>query len=101
VICTARNATTIFYLHNDKFITVYDIQARKLYEYDNTGLKSILMCVEAYKRGVVFVSASNKLTYIFVDGGKLHEEHIDVKSPALYANFCLKFNEDKGLFGFN
>lgn len=101
VICAVRNGSTVFYLHNDKFITVYDMVARKLYEYNSTTLKSMLMCVEKYKQGAIFVSGSNKLTYIYLSDGKLLEEHIDLKSPAICSNLCIKFNEDQGIFGFN
>jgi hypothetical protein len=74
VICACRNEYTIFYLHNDKFITIYDMATNNLYEYDCRQLKSILMCVEKYKQGAIFVSGSNKMTYISIENGKIHEE---------------------------
>ena len=101
VICTTRNGTILYYLHNDKFVTVYDMATRKLYEYDSRSLKSILMCMEVYKKGVIFAAGSNKLTYIYLEDEKIVEEHMDLKSPAINANFCRKFNEDQGIFGFN
>lgn len=41
------------------------------------------------------------MTYLEVKDGKIASEEINVKSPAVNGNFCLKINSEGDIFGFN
>lgn len=41
------------------------------------------------------------MTYMEVKDGKIIAEEINVKSPAVNGNFCIKITSDGDIFGFN
>ncbi len=103
ITCTVYNekAGLIFYLHNGKKMTIFDVKNNQVISQENEKKdKGFPLCLEKYKNGIVYCGGPNLLVYLSVSDGKVIREDIEVKSAGVGGNLSIKHCEN-GWYLFN